>query len=157
MSMGKFLAGFIVIASIVMGAGLYYTQVYAFYDEVAADQVELRLTSLASGQPEPILAENVQAIESNSSPIRFRACFTTPMSLAMLTETYQPMTGAVPLNGPGWFDCYDASEVGAALEAGTATAFLGEANIRDGVDRVIAVFPDGRAYVWHQLNEKYKD
>jgi hypothetical protein len=24
--------------------------------------------------------------------------------------------------------------------------------VRPGADRVIAVFPDGRAYVWHQWN-----
>jgi hypothetical protein len=29
---------------------------------------------------------------------------------------------------------------------------LGERNARAGVDRVFAVFPDGRAYGWHQLN-----
>ncbi len=37
-------------------------------------------------------------------------------------------------------------------------AFLGEKDIRDGgVDRVIAVYPDGRAFAWHQLNEKYDE
>ena len=159
MSTGKLLAGFIVIAAIIMGAGLYYTQIYAYFDEVSADapEAEMRLTSVVTGQPETILAEGFEAIDSDSSPIRFRACFTTPLSLAMLTETYEVMEDAVPLNGPGWFECYNAQEVGAALETGEATAFLGERNIKDGVDRVVAVFPDGRAFAWHQLNKKYKD
>ena len=42
--------------------------------------------------------------------------------------------------------------IGEALETGEATAFLSEKNIHHGVDRVIAVFDDGRAYAWHQLN-----
>jgi hypothetical protein len=57
-----------------------------------------------------------------------------------------------PLNAPGWFDCFDAPAIGAALEAGEATAVLGEREARAGVDRVFAVFPDGRVYGWHQLN-----
>lgn len=159
MTMGKFLAGFIVIAAIAMGVGLYYTQVYAYYEEVSADApaAQMRLTSLATGQPEPILASGFEAIDSESSPLRFRACFTTPQTQAMLSETYVAMDDAVPLTGPDWFDCYDAAEVGAALENGEALAFLSERDIHDGVDRVIAVFPDGRAFAWHQLNEKYKD
>ena len=83
--------------------------------------------------------------------------FTTPMSQAMLPETYLPLADAVPLTGPKWFDCYDAVEIGEALETGEAIAFLSERNIHDGIDRVIAVFPDGRAFAWHQLNEKYQD
>jgi hypothetical protein len=61
------------------------------------------------------------------------------------------------LTGPAWFGCYDAVEIGEALERGEAFAFMSEVNIRDGVDRVIAVFPDGRGFAWHQLNEKYRE
>ena len=70
----------------------------------------------------------------------------------MLTETYVTHDAAVPLTGPKWFDCYDAETIGADLEAGTAIAFLSEFNITYGIDRVIAVYDDGRAYIWHQLN-----
>lgn len=159
MSTGKILAGFIVISAIIMGAGLYYTQVYAYYQKVAADApiAQMRMTAVSTGLPEAILANDVQAIESDSSPIRFRACFTTPMSQAMLTETFEIAKDPVPLTAPGWFDCFDAMEIGTALQSGDAMAFLSERDIHDGVDRVIAVFPDGRAFAWHQLNEKYKD
>lgn len=155
--MGRFLAGFTVIAALMMGFGLYYTQVYAYYDEVSADApiARMALTTL-SGTVEEIPAEDFEAIDSESSPIRFRACFTTTLSQAMLTETYELAENAVPLNGPGWFECYDARAIGEALEAGDALAFLAERNIRDGVDRIIAIFPDGRGYAWHQLNEKYR-
>jgi hypothetical protein len=112
---------------------------------------EIRLTPIVGAMPEPILAEDVTGIDSDSSPIRFRACFTTPLSLAMLSETYVAYTDAEPLVAPGWFDCFDAMAIGTALERGEALAFLSEPDIHPGVDRVVAVFPDGRAFAWHQL------
>jgi hypothetical protein len=36
-------------------------------------------------------------------------------------------------------------------------AFLSQADISKGVDRVVAVFADGRAFAWHQLNDTYKE
>lgn len=138
------------------GAAMYWLQVYAFYDRVSdrADggTEEMQLTSLVSGLPEPMLYDGFEGIDAQSSPLRFRACFTTPMSQPMLTETFETYEEAVPLTAPGWFNCFDAAAIGAALETGEAIAFLGEKNILYGVDRVIAVFDDGRAYAWHQLN-----
>jgi hypothetical protein len=69
----------------------------------------------------------------------------------MLTETYRAYQGATPLNAPSWFDCFDATEIGAALENGQALAFLSQSNIAPDVDRVVAVFADGRAFAWHQF------
>lgn len=164
MNTGKIFAGAIMVSAVVAGAALYYLQVYAYYDDVVLSSdpamqgnTEIRLTSLASGEPETILVSEFQGIDATSSPLRFRACFTTTMSQAMLSETYEPYDGAVPLTGPGWFGCYDAVQVGQALEQGQALAFLGEKDFSDGVDRVVAFFPDGRAVVWHQLNDKYKE
>jgi hypothetical protein len=74
------------------------------------------------------------------------------MSQAMLTETYVAYPKAEPLNAPSWFSCFDAAAIGAALEKGEALAFLSQSDILPQVDRVVAVFPDGRAYAWHQLN-----
>jgi len=59
---------------------------------------------------------------------------------------------AAPLVAPGWFDCFDADALGAALETGQALAFLSVPNVSYGVDRVIAVTPDGSGYAWHQIN-----
>ena len=74
------------------------------------------------------------------------------MSLPMLTETYVLYDDAVPLNAPDWFDCFDAARIGAALEDGSALAFLGTANITYGIDRIVAITDDGRGYAWHQIN-----
>lgn len=150
---GKFAAGFIVITALLAAAALYYTQVYAWYaPAVFTPGAEIRLTPIVGETPEPILAEDVTGIDAASSPLRFRACFTTPMSQALLTETYRVYPDPTPLIAPGWFDCFDARAIGAALEKGEAIAFLSEAGIHKGVDRVVAVFPDGRAYAWNQLS-----
>ena len=153
MNVGKLAAGFIVTSALLAGVAVYWLQVYAFYEPVVFEPGnEIRLTPVASDQPEVIVAENVTGIDADSSPLRFRACFTTPLSQAMLSETYRLYDDPTPLNAPGWFDCFDAAAIGAALEKGEALAFLAEAEIHAGVDRVVAVFPDGRAYAWHQLN-----
>jgi hypothetical protein len=109
------------------------------------------VTPLTGAAPETIPVADMRAIDATSSPIRFRACFTTPVSLATLTETYRLYDNPVPLNAPDWFDCFDAGAIDAALQSGAALAFLGEASVADGVDRVVAVFDDGRAYAWNQL------
>jgi hypothetical protein len=151
--MGKFLAVAILISALVAGAALYYLQVYHFYEEVAATGTDdVQLTSLVTGAPEPVLYHAFQAIDADSSPIRYRACFTTPMSHPMLTETYELYDRAEPLNAPGWFDCFDAQALGAALEDGRALAFLGQKDIQYGIDRIVAITEDGRGYVWHQIN-----
>lgn len=160
MTTGKFLAAFTLISAVAAGAGLYYTEQFAYYEPVNVSEdpaAIVRLTNLVTEEPEQIIASDIQAISRASSPLGFRACFKTSMSLPLLTETYVLVEDAVPLHGPKSFDCFDAVEIGTALQNDEALAFLGEKNIQDGVDRVIAFFPDGRAFVWHQLNEKYKD
>jgi len=155
---GKIAAGAIVISAILAGVGVWYQQEYAFYAPVSfTPGQEITLTTIESGQPEPILAEGVTGIDADSSPLRFRACFTTPMTQAMLSETYVAYDGATPLVAPGWFDCFDAVAIGTALERGEALAFLSQAGVAADIDRVVAVFPDGRAYAWHQLNPAAED
>ncbi len=128
------------------------SSVYAFYEPVKATGTDdVQMTVMVTGVPEPILYENFEAIDADSSPIRF-GLFTTSQSLAMMSETYKPYEGAVPLVAPRWFDCFDAKEIGGALETGEAIAFLGEENVEYGIDSVVAVLPDGRGFVWRQIN-----
>jgi len=148
---GKIAAIAILISALVAGALMYYLQVYGFYREVPDLQVEL--VSLTSQEPEEIAVRNLKAIDADSSPIRFRACFETDMSLAMATETYEMTEQTDPRNAPGWFDCFDAAALGAEIEAGTALTFLGGKNVHYGVDRIVALTDDGRGYIWHELND----
>ncbi|HBZ44279.1 MAG TPA: histidine kinase [Maritimibacter sp.] len=154
---GKLVASIIVGVTLVFGAVLYWVQVYAYYDRLDPSAVELTMVNMATGEPEVIAADDLKAIDGTSSPIRFRACFTAPLSDTVMSETYEMYADPTPLNAPGWFDCFNSVEIGEALEQGRAMAFLSEKEVADGVDRVIAVMPDGQAYAWHQLNEKYQE
>ncbi|MDZ7905361.1 MAG: DUF6446 family protein [Cypionkella sp.] len=152
MKAGKVVAAGFVGIGVVTGASMYWLQQYAFYVPVQfVPSQEILLTPIVSGVAESILVEDIQGIDATSSPLRFRACFTTPLTHAMLTETYMPYPNAVPLNAPSWFDCFNAAEIGEAIKEGQALAFLSQAQIAPQIDRVVAVFPDGRAYAWHQV------
>lgn len=152
--MGKILVGGIVVSALIAAVWIYYLQVYGFYYEVkATGREDVVLTSLMSDTPEGILYENFKAIDAESSPIRYRACFTTPMSQSMLSESYVFYDNAAPRVAPGWFDCFDAEAIGEDIEAGSTLVFLGERNIEFGIDRVVAITEDGRGYVWHEINE----
>lgn len=158
MTAARAILGGIVIIAAVAGGFLWYTAERAFYEPVAfRPGQEIRLVPLTGGEPEAILVEGIEGIDATSSPIKFRACFTTPLSLAMLSETYRIYEGAEPLVAPSNFPCFDAAAIGRALETGEALAFLSEPNVHPGVDRVVAVFADGHAYAWNQLNAEFRE
>jgi hypothetical protein len=146
---GKLVAGFLVAAALVGGVAMYWLQVYAFYDRLPPD-TPMFVTPADAGAPVPLAVTGFEGIDATSSPLRFRACFR--LVDAGQVAAALPADNPVPLTAPGWFSCFDAAEIGAALAAGTARAVLSEHQIARGVDRIIAVLPDGRAFAWHQLN-----
>ncbi|MEM9967764.1 MAG: DUF6446 family protein [Pseudomonadota bacterium] len=148
---GKFVGIVILLSAAIAGGALYYLQIYGFYDAVYEDEVQL--VSIVTEEPESIPFENFEAIDAESSPIRYRACFTTVLSLPFLTESYVLIEAATPRNAPGWFECFDARAIAAELDAGTALTFLGQKNVDFGVDRYVVITDDGRGYVWHELND----
>ena len=148
---GKVIGIVILLSAAIAGGALFYLQEYGFYEAVLEEDVQL--VSLATNEPESIVFGDFQAIDAESSPIRYRACFTTGQSLAFLTESYVLIENATPRNAPGWFDCFDASAIAEELAAGRALAFLGGKNVAFGVDRIVAITQDGRGYVWHELND----
>ncbi|MDP4033531.1 MAG: DUF6446 family protein [Pseudorhodobacter sp.] len=150
---GRIVAGFLVLSGVTAGLAMYWLQVYAFYEPASfTPGDEIRLTPINGNKPVAIEADNITGIDATSSPLRFRACFTTPLSQAMLRDTYRIYPAPTPLVAPGWFDCFDAGQIDAALTSGEAIALLSETDIAPGINRVVAVFPDGHAYAWHQLN-----
>jgi hypothetical protein len=46
--------------------------------------------------------------------------------------------------------CYNYNQLTEDVKAGLAYSFVGEKNIINGIDRIIAIYADGRAYAWHQ-------
>ena len=150
---GKAIAIFIAVTAVVAGASMYYLQVYAYYEEVELAPDALTLLPEGGGPPQPIAIARPEAIDANSSPLRFRACFDTPLAIPEALATFEEAADAEPLTSPGWFDCFDVEAIGTALERGTARAFVSEKNIAYGVDRIVALTGDGRGYAWHQLND----
>ena len=153
MRKGQFVVAALVLSAALGGAGMWYTQTRAYYEPVdaASEAAEINLTSFA-GLSEPLLIEGFDGVDSFSSPIRYRACFTTPISLPTLTETFQPHPDPTPLIAPSWFSCFDAEAIGEALEEGTALAFMGEHNVQYGIDRVVVIDENGQGYAWQQIN-----
>lgn len=151
---GKIVAVTLMASAAIAGGALYYLQVYGFYVEVTPRPgQDVMLLSDAGAVPDPIPYADFRAIDADSSPIRYRACFTTTADLAVLRRTHRIVPDVTPRNAPGWFDCFDAARLGEDLAAGRAVAFLGEKNVHYGVDRIVAITEDGRGYVWHELNE----
>ena len=146
----RWLMGGTVMLALALGGLLYWSQVYAGFE--VTEGGEMTLVSYASGAAEPIEVANLKTLDRINSPVAYRACFDMPLSIPALTETYVAYEDPVPLIAPGWFDCFDAKAVGAALEAGEAFAFLSAENVVYGIDRVVAVMPDGRGVAWHQIN-----
>ena len=150
---GKILSVILVLSGLLAGVAMYYLQVYGYYDEVEARPgQDVVLLPIGADLPEPIPYDDFQAIDAGSSPIRYRACFTTQLIPAAAARLYQVSDARDPRNAPGWFGCFDATAIGEALRAGRATAFISEKNINFGVDRIVAITEDGHGYVWHELN-----
>ncbi|WP_282096316.1 DUF6446 family protein [Epibacterium ulvae] len=152
--MGKFLAILLGVSALAAGVGMYYLQIYGFYDEVALTPGEdVVLMPLGAETPRPIAYADFEAIDADSSPIRYRACFTTQLTPAELSQVFALSDQKDPRNAPPWFDCFDAAALGAALKDGRATAFLSVKNISYGVDRIVAITDEGLGFAWHELNQ----
>lgn len=153
MNTGKILVSMLVLSALLTGLAVYYLQVYGFYeplDEVAG-AAEIHATA-DDMRPIPLTISEFRGIDADSSPLRYRSCFRIDDPAAL--EGARAFEGATPLVGPRWFSCFSAKGLTGDLESGAAKAFLGQSEIHPDVDRVIAVYPDGRAFAWHQFNDK---
>ncbi len=151
---GKIVGSIILAAALVAGAAMYYLQVFGFYRSVPVTEApQVLLTARATGEPEPISYTQFEAIDADSSPIRYRACFRTDLDSAELRDRFAPIEAPPPRNAPYWFDCFDAEAIAEEIAAGNALTFIGQKNVHYGVDRIVAITSDGRGYVWHDLND----
>jgi len=130
-----------------LGGVLFYTQNYAFYNRVEGLQ-----TILVQGQD--VAVDDYIGIDAVSSGLKRRGCFRTdPAAFAKAPLAEAPE----PLNPPFWFECFEPETLSADLAAGRATAYLVAEEEMDGIDRLVAIYPDGRAFEWRQLNAKFSE
>jgi hypothetical protein len=140
---GKRLVIALIAFAVLFGAGLWYAQTRAWYDRVEG------LTGIVAGG-EVVDVRGYTGLDGTSSPLKLRGCFTLdPAALAALPAHETP----APLTTPGWFDCFNAIAIANAIRRGEAPAVVAAADEPAGFDRVIAYFPDGRAFMWRQLRE----
>ena len=136
--------------ALVFGLALWYFQNYAYYEKNNLNNITMTL--LNSGKEEPAKFNNIQSINSQTSPLKFRSCFELQSDGSSWLDKYLPYENATPLRPPSWFNCFNVEKITSDLKLGLAKSYLSKANIEYGIDRVIAVYPNGLAYSWHQIN-----
>ncbi|TPE50765.1 DUF6446 family protein [Amaricoccus solimangrovi] len=142
----RLVQGFLVFLAI-FAAALIYTQFFAYYTRERGVET-LRL----AGAEVPV--SDYDGIDSASSPLKLRGCFRIdPAAVAALP----PAADATPLTPPFWFRCFDAGALTEDLASGAATARVVTRDDPKGFDEMIAVYPDGRGYLWRQLNAAFRD
>ena len=109
--------------------------------------MRLRITG---GAVEPALIKGQPVVAFSTDAKFYYACFQTSMSFGFLTETYVISDDATPAKPLGEMACYDQQKIAMDVASGEALSLVGERNIIEGIDRIIAVYPDGRAFAWHQ-------
>ncbi len=140
--------GFLVFVA-VFAAGLIWTQFFAYYErQKGVDALTI------AGAVVPVA--DYDGIDSTSSALKLRGCLKIdPAQVARLAPPAAPQ--ATPLNPPFWFRCFDAGALTDDLASGAALAYDIGRDQPEGFDLMLAVYPDGRGYLWRQLNERYAD
>ena len=128
---------------------LFYFQNFAFYERL---EVKNRLLV----ERKMVEITNYNGIDASSSGLKLRECFTVSdedFDIKGLTIYQKP----TPLKAPFWFECFNAESITKDLNTNKAVAFLSKKEEFDGIDKVIALYPDGTGFQWRQLNDKYTD
>tara|TARA_A100001011_G_C13782940_1_gene623897 strand:- start:84 stop:524 length:441 start_codon:yes stop_codon:yes gene_type:complete len=144
---GKFFVISLLIFTIGFSIALYYFQVFAFYtmaNGLTSIEVFGRLVTV----------QNYRGIDSVTSGLKLRGCFSVDIDEF---SQFQELEKATPLAAPFWFSCFDHKNIQEAIDSGNAKAFLVSENEKDGIDRVVAIYPNGNAFQWRQLNSKFLD
>ena len=139
---GSLMISGILSATVIMGGGLWYALQIAPYEETKGQ-------STIFAFDEELEVSNYHAINGSTSPLKFRACFDVDWSYDP-SDTYK--NEATPLVGPKWFSCFDAKQITSDIASSAATVKLATSNEPFGTTTYIAHYPDGRAFMWRQLN-----
>lgn len=144
MSGRRLVGGFLVFLAL-FAAALVWFQVFAFYQRQQGVD-----TLTVDGRAVPVAGYD--GIDSTSSPLKLRACLRIdPAAVAGLA----PAADAVPLTPPFWFRCFDVGRLTDDLASGAARAYAIARGDPPGFDLMLAVYPDGRGYLWRQLAAEF--
>jgi len=138
---GKYVVTGLVGFTLIFGLVFWWFQTHAFYPETKAQEHTVAI----DGQIYPVT--EWEGIEASSSPLKMRACFLIREEIQAL-----PAVEPEPLLAPPWFRCFNAEFIAENLVSGYTRAYVAERNDPWGFDRIVAVFPGGRAYMWRQPN-----
>jgi len=105
-------------------------------------------------QEKEVPIKNYMGIDSKTSGLKLRGCFVADPKTFNQLIIYEKGT---PLSAPFWFRCFNSDEIQVDLNVGKAKAFVAEENEKDGIDRIVAIYPNGSGFQWRQLNSKYLD
>jgi hypothetical protein len=138
---GKRLVSGLLVFTVIFAAALIWFQFFAYYHR------ERGVTALpAPGGPVPVA--DYDGIDADTSPLKLRGCFRVDPALV---GDLPPAERATPLVAPFWFRCFDAGRLTRDLASGAAAARLVAHDTPSGFDLLVAVYPDGRGYLWRQL------
>ncbi len=136
---GKYVVIGLVTFTVLFGLVFWWFQSHAFYQETRADEAEV----VIAGTYYRVTEWN--SIDASTSPLKMRACFLIADPIKAM-----PALAPEPLVAPGWFRCFNAQVIAENLASDYAKAYVAERNDPRGFDRIVAVFPGGRAYMWRQ-------
>jgi len=129
---------------------LWYAQNHAYYRELPLPKGGF------PGDAYPI--ETWRAIEGTSSPLKLRICATvTPETARRLENDMLELAPGEPLVAPAWFECFDAKRISRDLEARKANFYALGPSDHEGIDLVMALYPDGRIFAWPRLDERFRN
>ncbi len=145
MTRGRVLVVAILSFAALFGAALWWFQTFAFYERQSGTGA-LRV----AGAVVPVA--DYEGIDATTSPLKLRGCFRVdPAAFAAAA----PAPAPTPLVAPFWFGCFDAGAITADLAAGRARAYDLRYPEPDGFDTLVAIYPDGRGFLWRQLGADY--
>lgn len=145
MNTGRLVVLGIAAATVLAGGVVYYLETFVHYQRVA-DVKEVSVGARA------FAVSDYDGLTNDTLPLRLRGCFQVAEPEAVLSAG-PPARHPTPFGAPGWFACWDAAELDADLKAGRAQAVVAEVSGEGKfeMERVVAVYPDGRAFQWRRL------
>ena len=143
---GRVLIILIIAVAMMMGVGLvYFNQYYPYTSDDGAKSV-----TVSTGQ---VPVRDYRGIDGRSSPLNLRACFVGDFwDFWAFGDDGEAAQEATPLTAPRWFDCFDAGAIDADIRGGVARVLRAKLDEPLGFDTYIAYYPDGRGFMWRQIN-----